>query len=387
MSNKSKKIIFAFLHFSIFASLLTSCVEEYNIELPTSESNLLVVEGSILSDSVSTFYLSLTMPVNSTEGIKHVKDATIQLKGTDGVLVDGTQTADGTYQIRTPKLDANAKYNIIVKYNGDTYESDPQTPYPSLGIKNVEASQLTETSDIDILITTDVPANTSEIQYYRWTYKETWELVPELKSSFYWDPEKQMVEKDFFRYPQRGWKYASSGDIIASSSAYYSNNQIVQYKLYDIDRSDRRLYVLYSTDVCQRSLTKAEYEYETERKKISTDMGGLFTPQPSALPTNIHCTTSSKRALGYVGCSLNTKHFRIFASPQTLSVKHKYECDEISNTDEDYPGEQKMYESGYLVSNYLEMPGVGTEIDWASPSCVDIRFFGCDTTKPTYWPY
>lgn len=386
MNKINKTLIFTLFYLCILASFMTSCIEEYNAELPSSESNLLVVEGTILSDSVSTFYLSLTLPVNSTEGIHNVDDATIQLKGTDGTSVDGTHTSAGTYQIKTPKLDANAKYNIVIKYNNDTYESDAQTPYPTLAIKNVEANQPTDESDVNILITTEVPANTSEIQYYRWTYNETWEIKPELQSSYYWDPNEQTVKQDTYHYPHRGWKYASSGDIIASSSAYYTNNQIVQYKLYGIDRSDRRLYVLYSTDVCQRSLTKAEYEYETERKKISTEMGGLFTPQPSALPTNVHCTSSSKRALGYVGCSLNIAHFRLFASPETLNIKHKYECEEISNSDETYTTEQDMYDKGYLISNYLEIPGMGTEIDWSTKPCVDISSLGVDINMPSYWP-
>lgn len=377
---------FLILLFSSCFLLLSSCVEEYNAELPTSESQLLVVEGAILSDTVSTFYLSLTMPVNSAEKVHNVDDATIQLTGTDGTQVEGTHIGSGSYQIATPKLDSNAKYSIIIKYDGDTYESDAQTPFRTLAINNVEANQPTEESDVNFLITTAVPSNTSETQYFRWTYKETWEVNPEIMSTFYWDPDSQVVRENLDLYPRRGWKYANSGDIIASSSAYYSNNQIVQYKLYGIERSDRRLYVLYSTDVCQRSLTKAEYEYETERKKISTEMGGLFTPQPSALPTNIHCTTSNKRALGYVGCSLNVEHFRIFASPSSFNINHIYKCEEISSKDEKYPGDQAMYKNGYLVSDYIEILGVGTEIDWSTASCIDISTIGCDLNKPSYWP-
>ena len=386
MNKIYSRIITASLSLCILTSLMTSCIEEYNAALPTSESNLLVVEGTILSDSTSTFYLSLSMPVNSTDPVTNINNATIQLKGDDGTLINGQLTGNGTYAIDTPKLNANSNYSVVITYDGDTYESDAQKPFPSVAVQNVEANQPTETSDVNILVTTAVPDNPSEIQYYRWTYKETWEVHPEIYSVYIWDSSQQVAVNNNDAYARRGWKFASSGDIIASSSAYYGNNQIVQYKLYDIPRSDRRLYVLYSTEVTQRSLTKAEYEYETERKKISNEMGGLFTPQPSALPTNIHCTTGSKRALGYIGCSLNVASYRLFASPETLKVQHKYTCEEISSDDEEYPGEQQMADMGYLLASYLELPGVGVEYDWASPTCIDITKLGCVTEKPSYWP-
>lgn len=378
-----KKLYIVFMLLSLF---MTSCIEEYNAELPTSESNLLVVEGTIISDTVSTFYLSLTTPVNSSLGKKDVNDATIQLKGDDGTQIDAAFVADGKYEVNTPKLGENNKYYITVNYGGDTYESGALKPFPSTPIQNVEFNQNTQDANVDILLTTAVPDNPSEVQYYRWTYKETWEMHPEYYSHWYYSPLDKSIHEKVNLYPSRGWKSASSRDIIASSSAYYGNNQIQEYKLYDIDRSDDRLYVLYSTNVMQRSLTKAEYEYETERKKISSDMGGLFTPQPSALPTNIHCMTSSKRALGYVGCALNVQHYRLFIYPDKISVNHKYTCTTVNNSDEHYPGDQTMYDRGYLIADYYELPGAPIEIGWSKPTCVDITYKGCTKDKPSFWP-
>lgn len=365
---------------------LTGCIEEYNAELPSSASNILVVEGTILSDSVSTFYLSRTMPVNADVYDTNVRDATITLVGTDGVNVPGQLTSAGTYRIKTPALNANEEYHIVVTYNGDTYESEPQKPFPSLPIQAVELNQPNPDAAVNVLITTDAPANPSEIQYFRWTYDETWEIHPEINSVVVWDPQNHEGVYTPDCYPQRGWLSASSRAIIASSSAYYSNNQIKQLKLYDVECDNRCLYVCYSTIVSQRSLSKAEYEYEMERAKISSDMGGLFTPQPSSLPTNLHCTTASKRVLGYVGCSLNVARYRVFARPDDFNIRVKHLCSEVTNFDEDFPGNDAMYSRGYLLAHWMQDPMQGVDCGWASPSCIDIRVLGASTVMPPYWP-
>lgn len=365
---------------------LTGCIEEYNAELPTSASNLLVVEGTILSDSVSTFYLSRTMPVNADYYDTEARGATITLVGTDGLNVAGTLAGTGTYRIKTPALNANEDYKVVVTYDGDTYESEPQKPFPSLPIQAVEFNQPNPNAAINVLVTTNEPANPSEIQYFRWTYDETWEVHPEMYCTVMWDPEQHTGVDVPNLYPRRGWISSSSKAIIASSSAYYSNNQIKQFKLYDVARDNRRLYVLYSTKVNQRSLRKAEYEYEMERAKISSDMGGLFTPQPSALPTNLHCTTSSKRVLGYVGCSLNVAQYRVFANSDDFTLRVKSVCDEVTSFDDDFPGNEEMFSRGYVLSHWLLDPMQGLDCGWTSRSCVDVRAMGATADMPPYWP-
>lgn len=386
MNNIFRRIIPALLSLGFVSSVMTSCIETYNAVLPTSESDVLVVEGTIISDTVSTFYLSLTMPLNYGYNIKNIDDATIQLQGNDGTHIEGKHTTDGTYLIDTPKLNENTLYKIVINYDGDTYETDEQTPFATEGLQKLDFIQQTPDDAVDILITTDVPANPSETQYYRWTFNETWEVHPEYITYLIWDDKNNRVLTKMNAYPACGWKSSNSKDIIASSSAYYSNNQIVQYKLYDIENNDRRLYVEYSTEVTQRSLRKAEYEYEKERHKISTEMGGLFTPQPSSLPTNIKCLTSSKHVLGYVGCSLNVTRYRLFIFPDQIEVIHESNChDKITTGEREYADEHIMYSNGYKLRKYETYGGDDRAYTWTSRECVDISVYGCTTEKPSFW--
>ena len=365
--------------------MLVGCVEEYNASLPASESQVLVVEGTIVSDSLCTFYLSQTMPINNTVEVPYIDDATIQLKGTDGTLVSGSHIEDGTYQIDVPKLNVAVQYSLVVNYNGDSYETDAQNPLSTTGLEKVEVIQESSASDVDIYVTTKRPDDASQTQYFRWTYNETWEVKPALNTCFYWDTETESVlDAGHLVYPERGWRNGTCADIIVLSSSNYSNNQISKYKLYGIGNADRRLFVRYSTEIVQRSLSKAEYEYETERKKISSDMGGLFTPLPSELPSNIHCTTGSKRAIGYVGCALDVVHYRLFINDGDVYVKKtSSSATTMSSADPDYPGENEIYGRGYRV--YMYIPDM--EITWALRSDLDLTLqSGVYFDKPIYWP-
>ena len=52
-------------HFIVIcACMLTGCVEEYEADLPESETNLLVVNGTIRSNEKSEFYLTKSVPLN-----------------------------------------------------------------------------------------------------------------------------------------------------------------------------------------------------------------------------------------------------------------------------------------------------------------------------------
>lgn len=386
MNKIYRSFIPAALSLCIMSGLTTSCIEEYNAVLPSSESDILVVEGSILSDTTSTFYLSLTMPINSPSyKVKNISDATIQLRGTDGTTVDGKLIYEGKYDIETPKLNANTLYKVVINYDGDTYETEEMKPFPSTDIQTVEFNQKTPEDAVDILVTTAIPTNPSETQYYRWTYNETYEVRPEYISYWTWADDSAKVKYNINLYPRRGWISSKGSDILASSSAYYGNNQIVQYKLYDIANNNRRLSVKYSTEVVQRSICKAEYEYEKERKKISTDMGGLFTPQPSSLPTNIHCSNSSKKVLGYVGCSLNVKRYRIFITTDQVNYVDEVKCiDKYTEGENQHYMEHINHVNGYKIWLYENNGGIES-FHWTTPDCVDVRVMGATTNKPDYW--
>ena len=365
---------------------LQSCIEEFVADLPIEDTNLLVVEGTIVSDEVSQFHISKTIPIDSEISKENIANARLTIIGTDGLNLVVPFSTSRTYSVKVPKLNPEAEYSLQIECEGETYVTDPQKPFPTNPIESVDFNQREKYSPVNILVTTSVPTNPEETQYYRWTYEETWEVKADYRTNIMWDPVEKTAIPNTIPLLSRGWCKAYGRDIIASSSAYYDNNQIVKYRLYDIDHTDRRLGVLYSTLVKQRSITKEEYEYENERRRISQDMGGLFTPQPSVLPTNIRCTTSSRRAIGYIGCSAGYATKRLFINEDEVSTLIETGCKALYSTDKDFPGDDKLYEQGYLL--FMHQPALmgGFETGWTTRRCLDVKHIGAKGDMPPYWP-
>lgn len=362
---------------------LQSCIEEYNAVLPADDVNLLVVEGTIISGETSGFLLSRTVPLTGDKAPEGVRTARLFIKGSDGLDLFVPRVYDNVYAVEVPKLNPEAEYSLHIEYDGEMYNTVPQKPLPSTPIESVTYSQPKANGDVNILVTTAMPKDPEETQYYRWFYDETWEIHAQYRTVVQWDEmEKKGVplEKE---YVTVGWCTNTGRDIIASSSAYYNDNKIAEYKLYGISSDSRRFQVLYSTEVTQLSISKAEYEYEVERRRISQDMGGLFTPQPSVLPSNIHCTTSSKRAIGYVGCSAGYARKRIFISPKDVNCHPDIYCQAYYSDEDDFPGNENLYQSGWKLIQYIEPPVI---TGWAPFTCVDVSNIADLKVRPDYWP-
>ena len=380
------------LPFYLFTFLLLSlsgCIEEYNADVPSEDSDLLVVEGSICSSQLNKFILSRTQTLNSPNVPRMVTGATVIVRGTDGSEYQ-TQAANGYYSCQIGDLNPEVGYYLHIETDGEIYESDPQKPLSTEKVLEVNVVQETPESNLDVLVTPDAPFDPNKLNYYSWTYEETWEVHPDYTTQIYFDIKTSTAVFDPYQFPLRGWKNITGSSILVGSSASYEGQHIRKAKLYDIDRADERMYYRYSGLIHQRAISKAEYEYESARLQTSTEMGGLFTPLPSALPTNIHCLTSSKHVIGYVGCSLNTSEYRFFLKPQDYSIDHPYKKDArkwLDDCDEQDCYRMVVKEGMYLCEWKDERykPGGTLQTAWAYDYQLDVRLHGATDVKPDFW--
>ena len=387
---KLKKTIYYVLCLMMGMSTLTGCIEKYEADIPTDETGLLVVEGTI-TPGKNTFRLQRTTALDSYYSYLVVDDAWVVVRGTDGSEYR-TEGDYGTFTCTIDELNPNVQYYLHIETDGEVYESDPQTPLRTEKIAEVRGDQSTPRSDIDILVTPAEPFDNSKINYYTWTYEETWEVHPEYNTFVYYDVENmQCVKNNHLLYPERGWKDAASSSIMVGSSTNYDAQHIQQLKIYDISRESEKMYVRYSGLVHQRAISKAEYEYELARRQAGSEMGGLFTPQPSALPTNIHCLTSKKHVIGFVGCALNTSEYRFFLEPKDYSIYHPIDKDkrrwvEAPSADECV----ELVKSGLHLcewdDTYMSPEGVPIlQTAWAYEYQLDVRYRGAYTEEPDFW--
>lgn len=373
--------------FAFLLLTLSGCIEEFEADIPEEDSDLLVVEGFICSGETNTFILTRTQPVKSYEAPKRVTGAIISVRGTDGSEYRA-QATDGNYTCWIDALSPDVEYYLHIETDGEVYESGPQKPIPTEQIADVRGVQDTPESTIDVLVTPDAPFNPNQANYYSWTYDETWEVHSDYTTNMYYDVETLTRVYQANLFPSRGWKDATSSTIMVGSSLSYEGQQIRNLKIYDIDRGDARMYHRYCGLVHQRAITKAEYEYDFARRQASSDMGGLFTPQPSSLPTNIRCLTSNKHVIGYVGCSLNTSEYRFFldADDFSINVPQYEDAREWLINPSDNACLKMVRKKMHLCEwedNRISFGDLKTA--WATEKQLDVRYKGAYIEKPDFW--
>ena len=166
--------------------LLTGCVEEYEAELPESETHLLVVNGTINSNQYCTFQLSWSKSLkyenedenekdgyyNSASGdVDPVVDARVKVCGADGSEYECTDWGavygypTGSYSCFISELDPNVSYFLTIEYMGDVYQSTPEKPIYTPEIERLEFFQKDSLSDVDILLTSAAPDNPDKTTY------------------------------------------------------------------------------------------------------------------------------------------------------------------------------------------------------------------------------
>jgi len=385
---KLKHSLYIALCLMVSVFTLTSCIEEFEADIPDEDSDLLVVEGSICASRLNIFKLSRTQTLNSSITPRMVTGAIVSVHGSDGSEYT-TQATDGYYSCWIDALAPDVDYYLHIETEGEMYESEPQKPLRTEGISDVVGVQNTPEKSIDVLITPDAPFNPDQANYYSWTYDETWEVHADYTTHMYFDKETMKRVYQAHIFPECGWKDATGTTIMVGASTNYDDQHIKKLKLYDIDRSNERIFYMYSGLVYQRAISKAEYEYELARRQAGSDMGGLFTPQPSALPSNIHCLTSGKHVIGYVGCSLNVSEYRFFLDADDFSIQLPQREDArlwIDNCNEEICC--RMVDKGMFLCEWNDNRiSFGTlKTAWAFENQLDVRYKGTYIERPDYWP-
>lgn len=394
---KNKLSIYSIFCTLLCTILLSSCIEEFDGNIPQEKGKLLVVEGTIRSDTFNCFYLNYSLPIKPdssylqelwSEGkqFETVKYADVTIHGTNGSIYQ-LEGGWGFFYTNLAKLDPGVEYYLRIETDGDIYETIPEKPVATPDIDSIEHYQATKESTIDVLINTQKMENTKYPIYYEWDMNETWEVRPDYLSVWYYDPVKRDVYTDFDLYPKRGWKFVIGKETMVASTVHYANQQLQKYKLYGIAHTDERIFCNYSGLIMQRAISKGEYEYKLATIQTSSEMGGLFSPQASSFPTNIRCINGSKRAIGYVGVSLNDVKKRFYIRGNEVYKKRPEKISEIIDINPSKKMYHDYWQSNFGISKYEGDPTRLLKVGWVPLKYIDLKlrddlFF----EKPDYMP-
>ena len=129
------------------------------------------------------------------------------------------------------------------------------------------------------------------------------------------------------------------------------------------------------------AITRQEYEYRRLMLNQTYNMGGLFTPMPSELPTNIK-SVGERKAIGYIGVRGRTSMKEMYINGSDVGYKSQ---DNPQTFPQDGVSPSALVYNGCSV--YTHTPDTGDTM-WTFTWCVDYRdkYWGGDAIdRPDFW--
>jgi len=386
----SKIFIFTF----ILAVLVNSCISEFNAKLPSTDIQILIVDGSIIENTDVIFYLSTSMPLSSSFTTnQNPIVANLYIIGNNGYKsMEATSLGNGAYRFSVGTLDDNVEYGLEIDYNGDVYKSSLSKPIATPEIDSVSWVQPEAAGNVSFRVSTH--DDKGEAKFFLWSYTENWEVTAYYYNTLFFNPDSNQFYNDYTAPFYHCWKNSASHNLLIGSTESLSENRIVDKQIYNCLPDNDRFYYLYSLTVNQQAISKAAFEYYQNKIVLNDQMGGLFTPQPSELTGNITCVTDpSKRVMGFVETVKNITQKRKFVYAQEITHLPSYtNCPSITNDSIMYlfSGSETpyldAYKGGYRPYGELSHSPPPTPQTWAYGFCTECTMGGGSKVKPDFWP-
>ncbi|MES1215564.1 MAG: DUF4249 domain-containing protein [Bacteroidota bacterium] len=375
-----------FFKLLLIAVFFSGCQEVYQPPAVTNDISLLVVDGVLNNSNSDTTIIRLSRTQRIQDGVDRVGEANAQMtvEDADGNTAYVFQEKDkGNYFVVGLKLDESKKYRLrIHTANSKEYLSDDIPVIATPPIDSVSWKR--NDNGLMFYVSTHDPDNNTK--YYRWDYTETWDFHSNYYSDVKYEHDsiKQRAANEFV---YECWTSRNATGILLGTSDKLSQDVISLAPLLFIPTNSIELSVKYSVLVRQYALTKQSFDYYTNIKKITEQLGSIFDAQPSQLTGNIHCVNKpSEQVVGFItACSLVTK--RIFVTnAQVIPWNYRFYCEPIRTVPSDSFGFYFANGIRTPVEAIYAMPGreiVAAES--ADTPCVDCTERGGSTTRPDFW--
>ncbi len=379
-----------------FCFVFWGCVTEYEAKGIKEEKNILVVEGMITEgESYITLSRSINLTDDNPTSVIYVDNAVVCIESDDGKVVCANNNAGqryGRYTLPVGKLNFDRKYRLKIEILEDDYSADctvgtdgllqcPKelieyaTPYMSpILTPEIDSVFWTKKSlgqMVNIHVATHSPDN--EVLYYRWSYKEDWEIHSDVYSG---------VD---FTYPFYCWNKENNKNLLIGSAEKTVFGKVTDI-ITEMHPSSRKLEVLYRIIVKQNAISKRAYDYYANIKKNTQQTSDIFAPIQSELRGNITCHTDpSKPVIGYVDVSTTTEKIRfIYPTERAYEYSNRpWSCTEVMK---DSLLEWYTFIPEYFVPFYYGYDeNLNMRLFYIFNQCIDCTKFGT-TIKPEDWP-
>ncbi len=372
--------------------------------------SILVVDGLVTDENRSyTVRLSRTIQEQDAIPVK-VSDAEVFITDDRNNSFRLMNTCEGIYKTDSIEFRGSIgnSYVLHIICGGEEYESEsclmqsvPAIDSIYYSKEQVLSNNSTETHEgIRIYLDSEKSDNN---KYYRWDFEETWKFrVPTPKKYDYINefniaiiPESQVNEFC--------WKSRKSDELLIDYIYDSEHDRIEKEPLFFIasDKSDR-LMIHYSILVSQYSVSKNEFEFWENLKKVNESGEDIFSSIPFPVISNIHNINNTKdRVLGYFQVSAVKQMRKEIPFSEIVELDlpfYEDPCIRIEDSPNIYPWNRwnppltwddiyYMYiSSGYTFVEPKYLSG-SRELDrliFTSPECTDCEITGT-LTKPDFW--
>lgn len=382
-----KKIYLLIIYLSF---IFAGCKELYNPNIASSISGYLTVEGNILyGNDATTIKLSRSIGLKNLNKIIQENNAYVVVEGNDNSKHPLRFIGNGSYQSKLI-LNKLVQYRInITTQNGNNYMSNFA---PVLITPPLKTSWEQDDNGVEIFAnTSDSSGNT---KYYMWQYDEDWEIRSVFLSNlkFIYDDRNTLKGIDYIFPDQsydtsifRCWKNNLSRSILVADATSV-NNSTLTFPLNKISTGGEKISVLYHTAIKQYAVSAQGYQFLLQMKKNTEQLGSIFDPQPTSLKSNVFCTNKQNElVIGYVDVtSVSAQNFFINNS-ELKNWRSGMSCIMAESENNIDSIEKKL--SGLTPTIPVKIEnGRVTDLQGASPQCVDCTLRGGIKTRPPYWP-
>ena len=359
--------------FCLLCFILWGCITEYFTSGIDEIADILVVEGIITDDETlirlnrsgmldNTYYLQNYF-INTANVYVDWRDEKTQ---TNGYIESDPGIHGGRYIFQTGLLNPEREYRLRIELDGDIYHSEYSFPIKTPEIDSIFWVKKGYGQNVSIYVATkDLD---KEVLYYRWTYKEDWEINSYVRMA---------------DYPYRCWNASVSSGLHIGTAERTVVGKLMDI-LIEVPPTSRKLSVLYRINIKQNAISKRAYDYFENIKKNAENVGSIFAPTPSELRGNITCITDPVRpVIGYIDVSSTKYKQRFISSSDRLFEIHVWDCDIVSGVDlrERYDDEIPRWYIQYIP---YDRPWEEDDV-YTTEWCVDCTLYG-NEQKPDDWP-
>jgi hypothetical protein len=369
--------LFAILNF-------IGCREPYEPALTEIDYQLLVVEGYLeVGTSGTIISLSRTTPIYSEIRYSPVSNAVITIEGTDTGNWVLYQTNPGEY-ILNEELPDNQNYQVRITTPSGEYLSE--VIYPLKTPEDLELGYERRDGSVSIYANT---TGTETSRYFVWEYEEDWEYRSPYQNYYYYDEASNSVlTTPFGEVISKCYQSDISTRIILESSNRFQGNRISRKEILQIDSLSEKLGQRYSILVKQRVIDREAFIFWDGMRKNSDDIGGIFSPLPSIINSNVtNITNPEEPVIGYIsaGQTIAKRMYidRRDLGPWRVSIPEYRNCalDTVLIGD---------YNERFVLNNYVPVfpicddgPICTTYLS-STVNCTDCRLRG-NAEAPSFW--